>query len=124
MPNMILGSYTFATNPSSIPQMIQNNKAVASRDTIDSVAVFEWPATIKGVKVKLHWDYLSTDQYDSLFTIYATGGTVTFDPQDGSTRTFDVSVLSCTGEYFVMIEDAAGNNRQNVDLTLVITDEQ
>ena len=124
MANMILDGYTFAKQPTSIPQMIQTTKPVGVTPTMDGVAAFEWSASIKGVPVVLRWDKLDTGQYNTLFTKYATGGQITFDPQDGSTKTFDVIVSDCRGEYYMAMENAAGNQRQNVELTLIIIDEQ
>lgn len=122
MGNMVLGSYTFDSNPGNMP-IIQEALAVAYQTTWGGVAVFSWDATYAGVKLTLEWDFMTTSQYDSLMTIYKAGAAVVWDPQDGGGKTFQVMVLDLAGEYHLYFENAVGNYRKNVKLTLLILSE-
>ena len=124
MAKMTLGGYTFASDPKRINGVMKKDRPVSSIKTNDSVAVFMWPATWAGQEVILSWRLLSTAQYEQFRTFYLAGSTITFDPQDGSGLTFDVVVKNLRGDYFIAKANAAGNHRQNVDLTLVIIAEQ
>ena len=121
MANMSLGAYTFGTNPTDIPQMIQKDKDIATAKTFGGAATYSWAATYVGKEISLIWEFMSTAQYTSLLALFIAGDTITFDPQDGSGLTFTVLITNLDGAYFIMLEDATDNNRQNVTLDLFIT---
>jgi len=123
MANMILGAYTFDLNPAKVSGLIQSEKASAVKRTYTDIAYFSWPSTIKGRQILLAWDFISTAQFTSIHTLYASGDTLVFDPQDGSSKTYNVEILNFEAEYFLHMEDTAGNYRRNVKLELLILSE-
>jgi hypothetical protein len=122
MANMVLGSYTFASNPSSM-NMIQKGLTVAHKETYTSVALFSWGATYAGVILDLEWDYMRTDQWSSLDTIYQADTAVVLNPNDGTSKTFNVHVLSLDGEYHISFEADSSHSRKNVRMRLLILSE-
>jgi|LGOV01.1.fsa_nt_gb hypothetical protein len=123
MANMSLGGTTFASNPSKINPVIGPERKVAKVATYSSVAFFSWGASIVGRVITLSWELMPTAQYAALQTLYAADAAVVWDPQDGSGKTYNVEILDLTGDYFVMLADAADNHRQNVTLPLLILSE-
>ena len=123
MANMVLGAYTFDLNPAKVSGLIQSEKASAVKKTYTDIAYFSWPSTVKGRQVSLRWEYIPTAQFTSIHTLYASGDTLVFDPQDGSSKTYNVEVLNFEAEYFLHMEDATGNYRKNAQLELLILSE-
>jgi hypothetical protein len=122
MSNMVLGSYTFATQPSSMT-MIQKSREVATVKTYASVALFSWGATIVGKTIELGWLFMTTSQYASLQTIYEADVPVVFNPNDGSSKTYNVEVISLDSDYFIKLDNSAGNHRRNAKMRLLIMSE-
>ena len=120
MPNMIIDGTALIENPSEIPQLIQAKPIIHSAVTLTSVVVFVWPSQIEGVRIRLTWDIMSTGQYNTLFALFDAATTISFDPQDGTSRVFDILIEDFDGEYFIFMENEAGNHRQNVYMDFVI----
>lgn len=121
MSNMILGSYTFDKNPMRVSGVINPDVIKSVVRTIGDVAVFSWGAQIPGRTIILNWDYVSTEQFAELSSIYQADESVEFDPQDGEGKTYNVEVMNLIGTYFISLSDS--QNRQNVELTLLILGE-
>ncbi len=123
MSNMILGAYTFATNPSDATP-IEANRSVASVITYASVGFFSWGASIVGKIIELAWTYMPADMYDSLKDLEIADATIVFDPQDGTGKTYNVEILSIYGKYCLgKLGYAADTLRKDVKVALLILSE-
>lgn len=122
MANSVLGTYTFARQPSGMT-LIQKDREVSYQKTYSNVALFSWGASYVGKIIEISWNIMATDQYASLQTIYEADAQVVFDPQDGSSKTFNVEALSLDGEYFIYLSNTTGHFRRNVKLKLLIMSE-
>jgi hypothetical protein len=122
MSNMVLGSHTFVKQPATMT-LIQKDREVAKVKTYSSVALFSWGASIIGKTIEISWPFMTTSEYASFQAIYEADAQVVFDPQDGSSKTYNVELLSLTSEYFIHLSNASGHNRRNVKLTLLIMSE-
>jgi hypothetical protein len=122
MSNMVLGTHTFIKQPKTMT-MIQKDREVATVKTYSSVALFSWGASIVGKTIEVGWPIMTTSEYASFQTIYEADAQVVFDPQDGSSKTYNVELLSLISEYFIHLNNASGHYRRNVKLTLLIMSE-
>ncbi|MFA5423034.1 MAG: hypothetical protein WC374_04185 [Phycisphaerae bacterium] len=122
MSNMVLGGYTFAVQPSKMT-LIEKDRSVAHVQTYSSVAFFSWGVDYDGKTIELFWASMPTSQYASLRAIYEADAQVVFDPQDGSSKTFNVQMLPMSGEYFIHLSNATGHRRLNVKIPLLIMSE-
>lgn len=122
MSNMVLGTHTFVKQPATMT-LIQKDREVAKVKTYSSVALFSWGASIIGKTIEISWPFMTTSEYASFQAIYEADAQVVFDPQDGSSKTYNVELLSLTSEYFIHLSNASGHNRRNVKLTLLIMSE-
>lgn len=122
MSNMVLGSHTFVKQPATMT-LIQKDREVAKVKTYSSVALFSWGASIIGKTIEISWPFMTTSEYASFQAIYEADAQVVFNPQDGSSKTYNVELLSLTSEYFIHLSNASGHNRRNVKLTLLIMSE-
>jgi hypothetical protein len=123
MSNMVLGTYTFATNPSDATP-IEVNRSTANIITYSSVGFFSWGASIVGKIIELTWTYMPADMYSSLKTLEAADATIIFDPQDGTSKTYNVEILSIYGKYCLgKLGYASTTLRKDVKVTLLIIGE-
>ena len=123
MSNMVLGGYTFADHPSDIDGMMVKQKSCAEVQTYSSVAFFSWGVSLVGKIIEMSWDYMTCDQYDSLKTLFEADAAVVFDPQDGSTKTYNVQIKDLTGKYNLMLTHDDSDYRKNVKLQILIMSE-
>ena len=123
MANMSLDAYTFDFNPMDPLQLIRKKRAVAAKKTYSAAVTFSFPATIAGQKRKLNWKYMPTSMFATLDTKYTAGGSYVFDPQDGSSKTYNVEIMDFDGEYHLDLEDTAGNYYKNVVMELYFLSE-
>jgi hypothetical protein len=123
MGNMVLGDYTFDSNPSAVDGIIQEGKSIASVKTYTSVAVFSWGLMCAGSEILLAWDYMTTEMYDYLYALFAADEAIVFDPQDGSSKTFNVEITDLTGKYHLYLNGGTDRNRRDVKMTLLILSE-
>jgi hypothetical protein len=123
MANMILGAYTFASNPSDLGDVIGKKKSCATQQTYSSVAFFSWGLFVSGVEVELSWDYMSCDQFDALDNLYQADAAVVWDPQDGSSKTYNVEVTDLVGRYHIGIPHSDDYERRDVRMRLLILSE-
>jgi len=119
MANASLGSYTFDIMPSAMT-LIQKDREVAYQKTYTNVALFSWGLSYVGKVLDLTWEFMSDSQYTSLQTIYIADVPVVFNPQDGTSKTYNVEVLSLDGEYYITM---SGGDRRNVKMSLLIMSE-
>jgi len=118
MSKMTLGSYTFAMNPSNMP-LIHKVLSIAHLNTYSSVVTFSWGADYAGLIIPLKWDYMNDAQWNSIDAIYAVDQDVVFDPQDGTSKTYNVHIINpFDGEHFV-----DSNFHKNVVMTLLLKSE-
>jgi hypothetical protein len=120
---MTLGAYTFSSNPSDVGDIIGKKKSCATQQTYSSVAFFSWGMFIAGVEVELSWDYMSCDQFDALYTLYQADAAIVWDPQDGSSKTYNVEITYLTGGYFIGIPHSDDYERREVKLRILILSE-
>lgn len=121
MANMALGAYTFAQNPTTLP-MIKADRVTANVITYDSVAFFSWGASIVGNKILLEWDYMPTAQFTQLDTFYQADAALVWNPQDGSSKTYNVEITGLDGKYHLAME-TSDEWRKDVKLELLILSE-
>lgn len=122
MANMSLGSYTFEANPSDAT-LIKPERSGSAVETYSSVAFFSWGVSIVGKIVELQWDYMPSLMFDELDDLYRADAAVVFDPQDGSSRVYNVEILDLSGKYFQNLEIGAAIIRKDVKLTLLVLGE-
>jgi len=122
MGNMILGTYTFESNPSELP-LIRPKRIISHKKTWGSVAVFDWGAFIVGEEFPFFWDKMPSVQFDEMDELYQAGDELPFDPQDGSDKTYNVKIISLDGSYHLHLESSAGVQRKNVRMTFLILSE-
>ena len=123
MPNMILGGYTFATNPSAAHGVAEKVRHPSKLDTYPGVAIFPWGVGIVGREVVLKWEIMPSTQFDQLQTLLESDAALVFDPQDGTGRTFNVELMDLAGTYHVLIESGANCYRSDASLTMLILSE-
>jgi hypothetical protein len=116
---MILGGYTFAHNPHSMSDIFQEDIPNNVLITYSSYAYFSWPKTIVGKIVTLNWDYMTSSQYDSLYTKYAADAIIEFNPRQDITFKFNVIIKSLQGVYFLDVA-ASSSFRKDVKMELLI----
>lgn len=119
---MILGSYTFALNPSSFTEIYEPTKTTAVVETYDSVAYFSWGTKIIGKILQFNWDYMTAEQYESMRAIYEADAQVVFDPAGITGLKFNVHVTKLTGKYYLGLA-ATNTFRKDVQMELVIMSE-
>jgi hypothetical protein len=123
MSNMVLGAYTFAQHPSDIDGIMVAEKSNAWKQTYTSVAYFSWGTSIVGKSIEMSWDYMSCDQYDAIDTLFQADASVVFDPQDGSSKTYNVEIVDLTGKYHIGLTHSEDWERMDVKMTLLILSE-
>ena len=97
---MILGSHTFASNPSEFSRVYPTEKAVVSGHTLESEYMVDFQFRgdgMVGTRYDLEWKNLSRTEFNLFRAIYEAGGEVTWDPKDWrahlSTKTYKVIVV-------------------------------
>jgi hypothetical protein len=120
---MTLGAYTFASNPSDVGNIIGKKRSCATQPTYSSVAFFSWGLFAAGVEVELSWDYMSCDQFDALDALYQADAAIVWDPQNGSSKTYNVEITDLTGRYFIGIPHSDNYERREVKLRILILSE-
>jgi hypothetical protein len=125
MGNMILGTYTFESNPADLDEIVGPKKSCASVPTYSGVAFFSWGSLVAGVEVELTWDYMSCEQYDDLDALYQADAAVVWDPQDGQSPavTYNVEITDLTGRYFIGLDPNEDWPRRDVRMKLLILSE-
>ena len=123
MSNMSLGGYTFDSNPSDINEIMIPIKRCASIETYTSAAFFSWGASLVGKKITFSWNYMTCDMFDSLNTLYQADASVVFNPQDGSSKTWNVEIISLTGKYHLGLTHDDNDWRSSVKMELLILSE-
>jgi hypothetical protein len=120
MAKMVLGSYTFEDNPTSVSDLMTLERKSAFVPTYSAGAFFSWGSSIVGKELELTWTQTSTDQYGELQTLLEADAAVVFNPQDGEGKTYNVEVTALHGEYWLYL---SGTYRQNVTLSLLVLSE-
>lgn len=116
---MILGDYTFETNPEDSFEIIKSEKSSAKLDTYTGVAFFSWGMILAGTVILLKWNAMSTAMFDELDNIYQADASTTFVPSnDSQGDSYDVEIMSLKGKYHMELE---GTYRKDVELELLIT---
>ncbi len=121
MANMVLSAYTFPANPSEIPVIMEKvDNAVVK--TYSSYAYFSWGKTIVGTLIRMVWAFMEKAQWDQFYTLYQSDVSMVWDPQDGSSKTYNVRIMSLDGEYHIAFS-GSDVYRKNVSLVLLIESE-
>lgn len=112
-----LGAFTPSLNPGSMT-IIQKDKPTAVMQTYSGAAYFAWPATIVGKVLDLSWNLIPVADWTALDALYAADAVVVFDPNDGSSKTYNVNILSLAGTYYIR-----NQSRSDVKLSLLVMSE-
>jgi hypothetical protein len=83
----------------------------------EGVAYFSWPATIVGKRIKLNWELMPVEQYNSFQTMWEADASLVFTPNGGSA--FNVMIMNLTSTYFLNL-NSANSFRKSVILDLLI----
>ena len=114
---MILGSYTFALDPTRVLGLDANSllkeKATARLETLTSSVLFQWPPVVAGTEIVLEWERVDTAMWEQLQAMAEATAVVTFDPQIGGT-TFQVAVVGLEAQG----RDPAGMRRVRATLNV------
>ncbi len=119
MAKQILGTLTFAKNPSSMT-IIRPYRLCSFLLTYSSVAFFTWGVSVIGKVVELKWNAMAIADYEDIQDLWEADAEVIFNPQDGEALTYDVQILDLQGEYLRGIADGDTGIRKNVVLKLLI----
>ena len=123
MSNMALDGYTFEKNPTNITATIEVVKNASYVSGFDGTPYeFRWTDTILGKEIPLEWNLMSNTMFAALQAKYVMEGTLVWDPQDGTGRTFNVAVVpGFDPGYFVKF--GADSYRKDVKMSLKIMSE-
>lgn len=122
MANISIGTVTLDHNPTKMT-IVRQEKSCAAVQTYASVAFFSWGASIIGKELDLDFSYMDAAVFDDLDDLYKADAAVVFDPQDGSTKTYNVEITRLDGEYHRTFALTTGYLRKNVRITLLILSE-
>jgi hypothetical protein len=120
---MILGDYTLTYYPSGFtpPRPARSN---AYLETMESVAHFSWGVSIVGKIIELDWNYMPSEQFDSLDAIFQEDEEVVWDPGiPGLSDTYNVEILDFTGEFHEAVGSDTEIWRKNCKMMLLIMSE-
>lgn len=119
---VIIGDWTPSVNPTKIT-IPRPEKPSAAVLTYDSVAYFGWPATIVGKQILLEWDYMPTDEFESLDLLYQADVEQEFAVNSNSAfPRYNVNLLALDGAYHMQTWSGDGF-RRDVKLALLIMSE-
>lgn len=120
---MSLGDYALVYYPSDFtpPRPVRSNAYV---ETMESVAHFSWGIFIVGKIIDLQWNYMPSDQFDSLDAIFQEDEEVVWDPgiEEGG-DTYNVQILDFTGEFHEAVGSGSEIWRKNCKMELLIMSE-
>jgi hypothetical protein len=119
MDSQILGTLTFARNPSWMT-IIRPDRYSSHVLTYTSVGFFSWGVSVIGKVIELKWNAMSIDDYEDIQDLWEADAEVVFDPKDGESLTYDVEILDLKGEYCRGIADGDTGIRKNITLKLLI----
>ena len=122
MANIEIGSVTLDHNPTKMT-LVRQEKSCAAVQTYEGVAFFSWGASIIGREIDLEFSYVDSAVFDDLDDLYKADAPVVFDPQDGSSKTYNVEITRLDGEYHRTLDFTSGHLRKNVRITLLILSE-
>lgn len=117
--HIAIGGTTMTREPSEMT-MVRKRRITASLQTYGGVAFFTWGASILGKTIEIGWPVLEYDQFAFLQTLLEANSRVVFDPQDGSSKTYNVELISLDGKYFIKKDTGY---RKDVRLVLIILSE-
>jgi hypothetical protein len=128
---MVLGGYVFQVNPANVPGLIAPSRRSAAVLTLGGVAHFSWGVFYPGKAITLKWPYMPAAMYEVLLAFYVADASLTWDPQDGSGKTFTVEIGAdfpgSQSDYHLTLQDEWGDGqpafRLNVEVPLIITAE-
>lgn len=120
---MILGDYTLTHYPYdfTIPRPVRSNAHV---ETYESVAHFSWGFFTAGKIIELIWNYMPSDQFDSLDAVFQDDEEVVWEPgtEEGET-TYNVQILDFIGDFHESVGSSSEIWRKNCKMTLLIMSE-
>ena len=124
---MKLGDYTFDRLPTAIDGIIRPEKRTAEVETYGGTAFFSWGVSIAGTHRLLTWRAMPVSMFNDIDSLYQNDTTVTWEPGDGSGKTYDVELTRLSGTYLIHFADEdtsdGGKWYQNVTLDLLILGE-
>lgn len=119
MGTISISTWTPAIDPGSIT-VIRKDKRSAVVETYSGAAYFSWGSSIVGKQIILTWNWMPGDEFAALDALYEADVEVVFDPDDGTSRTFNVNLLGLDGDYLRGLDNTSASIRTNVTLTLCI----
>ncbi|OQB40349.1 MAG: hypothetical protein BWY06_01238 [Candidatus Latescibacteria bacterium ADurb.Bin168] len=121
MANMSIGSVMLDSNPSAC-SLIKADKSCSLVQTYSGAAFFSWGTVLQGKEIELRWEYMRETDFAALDALMDDAGTVVFDPQDGSGKSYNVWLISLDGEYYLALGDGTSSSvfRRNVVLVMAI----
>lgn len=88
--------------------------------TYDSFAYFSWGSQLSGQSVEFDWDYMSTDDFNALNTLYQADVPIVWDLVGDGSKIFNVIVTELEGKYCFSQYPDTGTFRSNVKMVLLI----
>lgn len=120
---MILGEYTLPYYPSAFTQP-RPGRSNAYVETLESVAHFSWGFFIVGKIIELEWNYMPSEEFDALDTVFQEDEEQDWDPGiSGLSTIYNVEILDFTGEFHEAVGSEAEIWRKNCRMTLLILNE-
>ena len=124
---MQLGTLTISNYPSdiTIPRSMRSN---AYLETMESVAHFTWGFFLAGKIIELSWNFMPSEQFDDLDTIFQGDSQVVWDPGfpvsgSDAPATYNVQILDFTGEFHEAVGTDTEVWRKNCRMILLVMSE-
>jgi hypothetical protein len=118
MANIAIDGHTVTDNPNSMT-IVRAEKRASHVLTYSNVGFFNWGVSIIGKEIALAWNWMAASEFDTLAASYVKDGPVVFDPQDDSSKTYNVQIVTLEGAYHVTI-GTGSVLRKDVKMTLLI----
>jgi hypothetical protein len=124
MANISIGGVTPDSNPSSLT-VIKAAKSSAIVKTITSATQFNWGTVLPGSPITARWDLMRETDFAALDALMDADGTKVLNSQNGSTKTYNVWLVSFDGEYHLEIGDGDSTSvyRKDVVLEMILESE-
>lgn len=120
---MKLGDYEIPYYPSDfvIPRPFRSNSYL---ETYESVRHFSWGFFISGKIVDLIWNFMPSEQFNELDTLWQDDKEIEWDPDiSGLDATYNVQILDFVGEFYERVGEDAEIWRRNCRMSLLILSE-
>jgi hypothetical protein len=120
---MTIGEYSLIYYPADFPEP-RPARSESHVETIESVNHFSWGFFTAGQIIPLTWNYMPSEQFDALDSVYREDKEEFWDPCiPGKYSTYQVQIKNFTGDFHEAVGTATEIWRKNCKMTLLIMGE-